>query len=187
MKTTQYKIAIETTFSEEEIQISIGDYDLIGYEITESPNGWIDLFLKSESLIDLTNYLKAHHYEDLIDEITKEEIDWEKKITTLEGEVNHFRTITQDLFEETNDYRKRINNLEKELREAQTQVIKTEFYEINLNFYRDHHSWEYADGTEGGELIIKNKELIDYDGTYQLGSQILIALHQNGINVLKMR
>jgi hypothetical protein len=186
MKTTQYKIAIETTYSEEEIQISLGDYDLIGYEITESPNGWIDLFLKSESLIDLTNYLKSHHYEDLIDEITKEEIDWEKKITTLEGEVNHFRTITQDLFEETNDYRKKIRELEKELLETQTQIIETESFKIGLNFFTNNHWWEYSDGTEGGELIIRDRELIDYDGTYQLSNEIYKALEQQNIYVKDM-
>jgi hypothetical protein len=184
MKTTQYKIAIETTFSEEEIQISLSDYDLIGYEITESPNGWIDLFLKSESLIDLTNYLKSHHYEDLIDEITKEEIDWEEQFGFLKEGIDY---LMEESKKDRITYRKKIRELEKELREAQTQVIKTELYEIHLNFYRDHHSWEYADGTEGGELILKGKELIDYDGTYQLSTQILDALDKNGIDVQYMR
>ena len=73
MTNTIYKILIETTYSEEEIQISLGDYDLIGYEISDSPNGFLDVFLKSESLLDLTNYLEGEGYSDLIDEIQKDE------------------------------------------------------------------------------------------------------------------
>jgi hypothetical protein len=103
-------------------------------------------------------------------------IDWEEQFGFLKEGIDY-------LMEESKKDQKVIQKLKKDLREAQTKVIKTEDYQINLNFYQDNHWWDYEDGTEGGELIIKNKELIDYDGTYQLGSQILIALNKEGINV----
>jgi hypothetical protein len=141
------------------------DYDTVHLMLLSVPDqDWLDFFKSVAKL--------AYN----LNEITKEGIDWEEQFGFLKEGVDY-------LMEESKKDRKVIQKLKKELREVQTQVIKTELYEINLNFYNDHHSWEYADGTEGGELIIKNKELIDYDGTYQLGSQILIALNKEGINV----
>ena len=119
-------------------------------------------------------------------------IDWEEQFGFLKEGVDY-------LMEESKKDRKKIRELEKELLEAQTKIIETEDFRIGLNFDLNHHWWEYSDGTEGGELILKHNqridedgtcylsELIDYDGTSQLGTQILDALHQNGINVLKMK
>lgn len=152
-------------------------YDLILEDMDEETSN--NERLCNNFISDTCERVRLCHFKTE-EEITKDEIDWEEQFNILKEGIDY-------LMEGSKKDRKKIRELEKELRESHTKVIETELYEINLNFYSDHHSWGYKDGTEGGELIIKNKELIDYDGTYQLGIQILNALNKEGINVQDIR
>ena len=65
-----WKVLIEMTGEEDEIIATFDDHPSIGYELSDSPNGFTDIFLRSESILDLTRYLTANGYTDLIEEIT---------------------------------------------------------------------------------------------------------------------
>ena len=69
-------------------------------------------------------------------------------------------------------------------------VHTTEKYRITLNIGGDptRGSWDYPDGTEGGELTFANQygtkyELIDYDGCFSLPENIVDTLELMGYDV----
>lgn len=55
-------------------------------------------------------------------------------------------------------------------------------YYITLNIANNPNrgSWDFPDGTEGGELIFENRTLIDCDGCYVLSKTILDKLTELG-------
>ena len=55
--------------------------------------------------------------------------------------------------------------------------------EVKVSTADQRGYWEYADGTEGGELLFQGRELIDYDGAFELPRKVVAALRAAGFEL----
>ena len=180
MKTINYKILIETKASEEEFQTEILDYDLeyTFYDRKET-QGFNQIMIETENKNELEKFISQEFYPNkLIEEIQEEEIDWKQRSKDLELALD-------SLLKTCKERRKEIRDLKKKLRDLTIKTYVTDCYTISIfDEFRGSFEHNQLGEDDGGSLEFDGLgNLIDYDGVYQLSSEVIASLEENGFTI----
>ena len=180
MKTINYKILIETKASEEEFQTEILDYDLeYRFYDRKETQGFNQIMIETENKNELEKFISQEFYPNkLIEEIQEEEIDWKQRSKDLELALD-------SLLKTCKERRKEIRDLKKKLRDLTIKTYVTDCYTISIfDEFRGSFEHNQLGEDDGGSLEFDGLgNLIDYDGVYQLSSEVIASLEENGFTI----
>ena len=103
----------------------------------------------------------------------------------LEAGYNHLLQVTRDHIEQFKEYRKEIRDLKKQLLDLTVKTYQTDCYTIKIfDEFRGSFEHDRFGEEDGGSLRFDGiGNLIDYDGVYQLSSEVINSLEENGFTI----
>ena len=116
-----------------------------------------------------------------------ESVDHKKEeiIIKLKADQDHLLSQVRRLIDEASESFKETQQLKTEIRELKTTNLDTENFEIRIREdlgtgYFEHN--EYGENV-GGSLTFHGRYLRDFDGVYDLPTEVRDQLNQNGFPV----